>query len=304
MFQAPASIAGVVDVDVVRGADAGAADVPAVVVEVAHGATKADHFNDLAAALRGPFPDDLIDFFFVNTDVGAPEGARAFAEALVAARPAITVLVLVCQIPRTFIDTNRIIESSTSTPHQPGQMTPGLAPYVTHPDDVALLRDRHRRYSAVVDAAVEAVVGGGGAAVFFHTYAPRSVDVAVDADIVKSLHAAYAPEKRDTWPLRPAVDLITTTPDGVVAADKGLVTAVVAALAAIDVDAKRGDTYPLHPSTSAAKHALRFPRRTLCLEVRRDLLVDAFTPFAEMTVNPTKAARIGGAIAAAVARWL
>ena len=48
---------------------------------------------------------------------------------------------------------------------------------------------------------------------------------------------------------------------------------------------------------------MRRPGRTLCLEVRRDLLADPFEPFAEMHIGPTLVGRLAGPIAAALARW-
>ncbi len=45
--------------------------------------------------------------------------------------------VLVCQIPRTFIDTNRVVDDNTqpSTSTASG-MTPGLVRYVREPSDL------------------------------------------------------------------------------------------------------------------------------------------------------------------------
>ncbi|MCC7110979.1 MAG: hypothetical protein IT382_16925, partial [Deltaproteobacteria bacterium] len=71
----PGSIEGVVDVQQVRGARARPGAAADLLLEVPHGATRAHHFAALKGQLKGPFPDDLLDFFFVNTDVGAPEAA-------------------------------------------------------------------------------------------------------------------------------------------------------------------------------------------------------------------------------------
>lgn len=70
------SIPSVADVSFHWGAQAAPAAVPDLLLEIPHGATKASHFDDLAAELVGPFPADLRSFFFVNTDVGAPEVGR------------------------------------------------------------------------------------------------------------------------------------------------------------------------------------------------------------------------------------
>ena len=59
-------------------------------------------------------------------------------------------------------------------------------------------------------------------------------------------------------------------------------------------------TYPLHPSTGAFSFATKWPTQTLCLELRRDLLVKAFTPFQEMDIDDDKAAHFGGLLARAL----
>jgi hypothetical protein len=59
-------------------------------------------------------------------------------------------------------------------------------------------------------------------------------------------------------------------------------------------------TYPLHPSTLAWEHNAQCPGRTLCLEVRRDLLADPFEPFAQMQICPDKVARIAKPLAEAL----
>jgi hypothetical protein len=49
---------------------------------------------------------------------------------------------------------------------------------------------------------------------------------------------------------------------------------------------------------------MRYPGRTLCLEVRRDLLVEDYTPFDEMHVREDAVERISGPLAAEIDRWL
>ena len=242
------SVAGVVDVMHV-GDQSRAVDV---VVEVPHGATLRSHFDALRAQLVGPFPDDLVDFFFVNTDVGAPEAAVAFADHLARAA-GLHVVVLRCLIPRTFVDCNRVIDG----PPQPTAstatgMTPGVVRYVTDAADLALLYARYSAYRELVTRVLGDVCGGGGGmAVMLHSYAPRSVDVPVDEKIVERLRAAYAPEVEPTWPLRPEVDLITTTPDGAMLADAALIDAVRAEFTSAGVAVADSTTYPLHPSSLA-----------------------------------------------------
>ena len=299
------SIPRVCDVTRVRGARAPADAVPDVLLEVPHGATKAEHFASLRADLVGSYPDDLRDFFFVNTDVGAPEVAERLAARLVADDPTRTALVVRCRLPRTFVDCNRVIApDAVGAPSGAGAMTPGLMPWVTHPADRTLLLERYAAYRALVTNAVETVMGARGLALFVHTYAPRSVDVAVDEHVVASLREAYRPEVVDRWPLRPEVDLITRDPDGRRLADEGLVAALHAAFAAAGVGSTEDHAYTLQPSTMAAVHAARFPGRTLCFEMRRDLLVAEFTPFAEMGVDPAAAERMAGILAGPVGAWM
>ena len=104
------SIPDVCDVSLVRGARSNGA--PDLLLEVPHGATRAEDYHALRRALRGSYADDLAEFFFVNTDVGAPEVALRIAERVTAADPARCALVLRSRIPRTFIDCNRVIEAS------------------------------------------------------------------------------------------------------------------------------------------------------------------------------------------------
>ena len=61
-----------------------------------------------------------------------------------------------------------------------------------------------------------------------------------------------------------------------------------------------GVTYPLHPSTLAHGHVVRCPGRALCVEVRRDLLADPFTPFAQMRIGAEKTERLAAAFAPAL----
>lgn len=298
------SIPRVCDVTWFRGTRAPEDATPDVLLEVPHGATKAEHFASLRAELVGAYPEDLAEFFFVNTDVGAPEVAERLATRLVAADPRRTALVVRCRLPRTFVDCNRVISpDAVGAPSAAGAVTPGLMPWVTHPTDRALLLERYAAYRQLVERAVETVMGARGYALFVHSYAPRTIDVAVDEHVVANLREAYRPEVVGRWPLRPEVDLITRDPSGRRLADEALLAALRAASSRAGVATAEDHTYTLHPSTLAAVHAARFPGRTLCFEVRRDLLVETFTPFAEMRVAPAAVERIAGIFAEGVATW-
>lgn len=293
------SLPDVCDVHLVRGVHG--SGTPDVVLEVPHGATRAADFDRLRGALRGPFPDDLRDFFFVNTDVGAPELALRIAERVVAADPRRTAAVLRCLVPRTFVDCNRVIDPAEGPRRSAaGEVTPGVHAWVRDPADVAHLLALYGAYRSLVEAAVAAAVERGGTAWMVHTYAPRSIDVPVDEEIVRRLREAYAPGNLERWPLRPSVDLIVDTPEGRRLADPALVDRVRARLSAEGFDVALGGAYALHPATLAAHLAARHPGRTLCFEVRRDLLVREFTPFDEMHAEPMKVDRVAAPLAAAL----
>lgn len=272
---------------------------PSLLVEVPHGATRRADFDALRSLLRGRLPDDLEAFFHVNTDEGAPELARSLGRAL--AKRGRAVRVLRCRIPRTLIDTNRVVTGAVET-----GMTAGLPDYLHDPADRALLLELHARYRSLAEAAYEACCGAGGLALALHTYAPRSVEVDVDAEIVPSLRRAYRPGRYRSWPRRPPLDAITAAPDGEALAPPGLVERLRESLARLDpaLELAENASYRLHPSTSGALHARRWPGRVLCLEVRRDLLGSPWKPFDESRIGPRKAARLARALAEGIDGYL
>jgi hypothetical protein len=169
--------------------------------------------------------------------------------------------------------------------------------------DLDLLLALYGSYRDQVERAVRAVLGGGGAALFLHTYAPRSVDVPVDERIVERLRDAYLPANVGRWPLRAEVDLITRDPEGRRLADDRLIALLQAACDRAGLAHAESGAYALHPSTLAATFASRWPGRTLCVELRRDLLVREFTPFSEMDVDGERADRLAGVLAEALLAW-
>jgi hypothetical protein len=179
-------------------------------------------------------------------------------------------------------------------------MTAGLPAWVRDPRDRALLLARYAEYRELAGRAYDAVCGGGGRAVMVHSYAPRSVDVAVDDDIVASLRAAYAPERVETWPLRASVDLIVDTPEGERLADPELVLAARREYESAGFDVVENGAYALHPASLAHVFARTHAQRTLCLELRRDLLLRAFTPFDEMPADPERIERAAEPLARAL----
>lgn len=289
----PSPIPGVLDVAIHGDGP------PALIIEIPHGATATADFERVRDQLTSPLPAGLVDFFHVNTDAGAPELALAVAARLAAA--GVTTAVLRCRVPRTFIDCNRRIDA-TAAEFAAGKVTPGLMPWITTPEDRALLRGAYDRYVAATRAAL-AALPATGAVLMLHTYAPRTVDVQIDADIVRNLRRAYEPDIEPTWPLRPAIDVIARDLDGVDHAPGVVVDALRAGMGAIGLDVADGATYPLHPSTLAWEHVLARPGRALCVELRRDLLAEPFTPFAEMAIGAAKVDQLAGPLATALQLW-
>lgn len=297
------SIADVADVERLDGDAADPSAPPSLLVEVPHGADRRAHYDALRERLVGPLPDDLHIFFHVNTDVGAWDYGRRVAERLLAARPDRSALLVRCLVPRTFIDTNRF--EGTEDDLAKSGITAGLAPYVRHPDDIALLLRLHRTYVALVERAYDLVCGSGGFALGPHTYGPRTMGIAkVDDSIVDALRSAHDPENWAKWPLRAEIDLITRTPEGLRHPPAAMVEHLLNAYRALGYETVEGGAYSLHPSTQTWRWSSRYLGQVLCLEVRRDLLVEAYTPFTEMRVLPELADRVAGPIADGIAEWL
>ncbi len=285
------------------GPDADPAATPCLLVEVPHGADRRAHYDALRSRLVGDLPADLHVFFHVNTDIGAWDYGRRVAERLVEERPDRSALLVRCLVPRTFIDTNRLENAKDGLAS--GGLTAGVAPYVRHPDDVALLSSLHRAYVELVERAYDLVCGGGGFALNPHTYGPRTIGVArIDDSIVEALRAAHEPEAWAGWPVRPEIDLITRTAEGVRYAPEGLPERLVEAYTAMGLTAVEGGAYTLHPATQGYRWSTRYPEQVLCLELRRDLLVERYTPFDEMRVDPARVDGLVTPLVDAIGGWL
>lgn len=275
----------------------GPAGEPAdLLIEVPHGATARRHFDELAARLAGPLPDDLAAFFHVNTDEGAPELAAEVARALAGAW---RVRVVRALVPRTLIDVNRVVEGEVAA-----GMTAGLPAYLRDPADRALLLDLHARYTALAADAYAETCGAGGLALALHTYAPRSVEVEIGDDVVAALRAAYRPAALGRWRLRPEIDLITRAPDGEDLSPRALADELAAGLRDAGWEVAENSTYTLHPASTGHRHARRWPGRVLCVEVRRDLLGDPWIPFEPSPIDAAAVARLAAPLAAALDRAL
>ncbi len=267
-----------------------------LLIDLPHGATERAHYDAVRARLAGPLPEGLEAFFFVNTDIGVTEVAEDLARRLVAARPELSVVILRSLVPRTFVDCNRNLDGA-----QPDGMTSGLHEYIRHPADRERLLGLHRDYRAASERLHEEACAGGGIALALHSYAPRSIDVPIDDDIVTSLRRAYRPAVYRTWPERPDVDLITETPEGEDLSPRALAADLARRYAELGFGVGRNATYRLHPATMGYRHALRYPNRVLCLELRRDRIAAPFRPFAPSPIGPRKVARLAGPLVEALA---
>lgn len=254
------------------------ASPPRLVIEVPHGATRREEFDELARRLESRLPAGLLDSFFIGTDAGAPELALAIAAQVVALAPGVGVLVVRSRIPRTFVDCNRLLSASRRE-LAAAKLTPALMPWVTRPADRALLVQRHRAYLACVDAAL-AEAAGDGAMLQLHTYAPRevAVDVGPGIDPVAALREAWRDEAR--WPLRAEVDFIVGRP------------AEALRLRASRSAQGRGGA-PLGVLSAALRAA--------GVEVRRDLLAD-WQPFVDTRVDSKRCARLARPFAEGLVR--
>ncbi len=299
--RSPESISGVCDVYRFGGVEPSA-----LLIELPHGATERTHYDAVAARLESQLPARLEQFFHLNTDFGVPELASAIAARLAGAArkaPVEGVVVVRALVPRTLIDLNREIVVDRPGAVAAG-MTPGLPPYITAAADRELLLSLYRQYHAAVARLYQETCGAGGLAVALHSYAPRSVEVAVDADIVTALREAYRPENYAGWAQRPGVDFITRDDAGRDLSPAGLVATLRAAYGELGLTTGENATYHLHPATMGYRYAFDFPGQVLCVEFRRDLLGAPWQPFAPSPVGPRKVARLARPLAAALAHRL
>lgn len=287
------TVEGVVEIEVHRPAHA---PKGWVFIEVPHGATRTQDYAALVKRLKSDLPKDLIHFFYVNTDIGAPEGAQWIGKTL--ATEGIGVVVARCLIPRTFIDTNRLITKSDGG-KLVGGLTPAVPGYVGDAGDAAMLTVMHSVYHGVVSSAYARICGQAkGLALQLHSFAPKSVNIEkTDAGIVDALHAAYVPEVYATWPDRPAVDLICATDDGAFRSAPELHDALVAAYRDAGIRAEQNATYHLHPATMGLAYAKAHAGQVLCVELNRGRVADPFVPFGESPISAAKVEQMAAPIA-------
>jgi hypothetical protein len=291
------SVPGVAFVEILRGQLAPVGAVPDLLVEVPHGADERAHYDALRARMRGPLPDGLEEFFFVNTDVGAWAYGRATAERVLSARPTSSVLLVRSLVPRTFIDCNRKADYAGGDLGK-GGLTAGVPAYVRDPSDVELLIELHEAYVRLVRRAFALVCGNGGLALVPHTYGPRTMGIErIDERIVETLRWACEPEREKSWPLRAEVDLITRDRDGRSMCPDGFEARFLRAFAGAGLEVRANDTYKLVPGSLGYEWAAMHPGRVFCLEVRRDVLVDEWRALRPMRIAPAKADRVAKVLA-------
>ncbi len=282
----PASIEGVVDIKTYPGTSR-----HWLLIEVPHGATRKADYDAAFSRLKSRLPAQLEHFFFVNTDIGAPEGADWLGRTL--STQGLNVVVARCLIPRTFIDTNRVIAQTEQGVVKDG-LTAAVPGYVDSAEDLAWLKAQHARYHAAVEALYREVCrGADGLALQLHSYSPRSVGIEkVDGQIVEALHAAYVPEVYATWPERPVVDLISATADGSFRSAPKLVAELLRAYEADGIPAKENGTYHLAPAAMGMVYAQAYPDQVVCVELNRGHVADPFVPFGVSSISEEKVAKL------------
>jgi hypothetical protein len=301
MREQPTSVAGVCNTGVVSGAQADPQAAPDLLIEVPHGATRLLHYESLRGLLKGNYPEDLIKYFYVNTDVGAPETAVVVARGLLVRQPELKIRILRSLVPRTFVDCNRMPCNSNGN----APVTPRVPHYVTDPVDIDMVNAYHQSYVAQAERAYAEVCGSGGQALILHTYAPRTVDVGtIDGNIVEQLAEAWLPKNRRKWSKRPDVDLITTTPEGETWASPALIEEVRRRYKSIKIDVAENDTYQLHPETLGLRWSQEYPHRVLCVELNRQRLVRKWAPLEPLEVMPRRVEKMAKPLIAAIAESL
>lgn len=305
------SIPNILEVWEINGPEAPSQGTPDVLIELPHGATKGIHLQRAKAFTR-QYPGDRYDkFFYANTDQGSPEYGLHFAECLCnpawveqhqhqfeasavaflkAKAARMRVLMIRALLPRTVVDVNRVWQMDRD--FQAANFTGVVGSYITDSDELAAIHQLYQQYQATVDRAHALVCGNGGVVFNLHTYAPISVAVPKDADIVDVLESAYQPENYPTFPRRPEIQLITATPDGEVLAPVQLCAELVSRLQAADFEVVENDPFNLHPAAACSQRAAQYPGKVLVIEISRSLLASVFNPFIEMHIDPLKVDRV------------
>jgi hypothetical protein len=312
------SIPDVLEIWDVAGPEAARDKIPDVLIELPHGATKAMHL-DRAKAHARHYPGDRFDkFFFANTDQGSSEYglhlaeclcnpawfqqqqkhfSAAFVKMLQERAAGMRVLIVRALLPRTLVDVNRVWELGMD--FQSANLTGVVGAYIKEEDEINFFHDRYSQYQATVDRAHALICKNGGTVFNLHTYAPISVGVPKDADIVDVLEAAYQPENYPKFPKRPEVQLISATPTGEMLAPEPLCSELMTHFTEAGFQIKQNDPFNLHPAAACSRRAAQYPGQVVVIEVSRKLLASPFNPFIEMHIDPVKVDRVVKPIALA-----
>ncbi|MAA79384.1 MAG: hypothetical protein CL916_09000 [Deltaproteobacteria bacterium] len=259
---------------------------PQLFIELPHGCIHIEEYERFTQNIS-ELPENLVDFFLVNTDIGTPELGFEIARLI---QEKVGVVVLRSRIPRTLIDCNRIL-SLNEEAYKEGKVTPGIPSYVPL-DHHQWLKEIHQRYTEKSKELFEEVCAQGGYAMMLHSYAPRSVGIdSIDHQIVEKLHWAYQDKIYKTWPLRPQIDFIAKTQDNQWLGAKERILSIKQRMEADGLEVGISSTYPMHPATTAYMHTEKYPNQTLCIEIRRDLLMKKFRPFTQLDADPQQIQR-------------
>lgn len=299
----PEALPDILEVHVLQGADAALDAPPDVLIEVPHGATTRAHFDTVRGWLtHSEVPPDIDAFYWVNTDLGAPEYALRFAQMLTEHAPHMTVLVLRGIVPRTFADLNRVWESASGAFQAAGLNR--AVPDFIHDADRPVLERAHRAYQEAVEAAYAHVLSRPGTMAFnLHTYAPISVAARPDEPVLTTLRRAYARESYPQQVRRPTGQLITARKNGPETADPALVEAVLGAYSEAGIEMAHNTPFQLHEVTTLDARAHAWPGRVLSMELSREALAAQYAPFVPLEIDPASVERLTAPLAEGFHAW-
>lgn len=289
-------------------------EAPATVfLEIPHGATTAAHLEAIKT-LGAEAPEDWDTVYWCTTDQGAPEVASAAAKLLVdpswamealgerAAEDAAKRGVCVVRglIPRHFIDLNRLWIDEQEA--KQANLTPIVPPFLkSQPKVGGQLRALYREYHSVINAQYERTCQAGGQTMQVHTYSPRSVS-APNGVSGQVLREAWSDAKRESWPLRPAGQLITGRADEPALSDARLSALMVEEFAKADFELSINDPFSFHPVTTLDALGHRWPGQVMAIELGRERLAERYDPLGPWTPSPTVVAACAHAMAKAIAK--
>lgn len=295
------------------GPEATPETIATVFLEIPHGATTAAHLEAIKT-LGADTPEDWDTVYWCTTDQGAPEVAQAAADLLVdpdwarealgeqaaAQAAARAVCVVRGLIPRHFIDLNRLWIDEQEA--KQANLTPIVPPFLkTQPQVGSKLRALYREYHSVINAQYELTCQAGGQAMQVHTYSPRSVSApgGVSGQVLRE---AWSDAKRESWPLRPAGQLITGRADEPALSDERLTALMVEEFGRVDFALSINDPFSFHPVTTLDALGHRWPGQVMAIELGRERLAERYDPLGPWTPSPAVVSACAQAMAKAIAK--